>query len=137
VQGMTLHPIIRLLGIRDDAGADEEERLARISMIQAALTRLDELRTQPNCDERATDHVETAYMERLRLLIDGRVRTQPGEEPHPDLFTVELEALHAERRRVLSLRDKSNINDMTQSRLQEELDIAEMRLRSAEGTKRH
>ena len=137
VQGLTLSPLIKLLGIRDDAGAGEEERLARISMIQAALSRLDELRTKPNCDERAADHVETAYMERLRLLIDGRVRTQPGEEPHPDLFTVELEALHAERQRVLSLRDKSNINDMTQSRLQEELDIAEMRLRSAEGAKKH
>lgn len=131
VQGLTLQPLIRLLGIRDDENQGEEERLARISMIQAALSHLDELRSRAGNDAAALDHVETGYMERLRLLIDGRIRSAPGERPHPHLFEIELEALHAERKRVLSLRDKSNINDQTQTRLQEELDVAEMRLRNA------
>lgn len=134
VQGLSLQPLIRMLGIRDDGDEGEEDRLARISMIQAALSRLDQIRERPGSDPAALDHVETGYMERLRLLIDGQIRSAPGERPHPHLFEIELEALQAERERVLSLRDRSNINDQTQTRLQEELDVSEMRLRATAQT---
>lgn len=135
IQGLTLTPLIRLLGIRDDEHAAEEERLARISLIQAALSRVDELRRDQTIDARTLDHVETAYMERLTALIRRAAATaspERGENMPSNIFDVELQAIEAERERLLDLRDGARINDMTQARLQEELDVSEMRLR-AEG----
>lgn len=137
VQGMTLQPLIRLLGIRGDQRAVEEERLARISMIQAALSRLDELKLANRANPDALAHVEAEYLERLNLLIDSIARQysapahRTGAAPlAAGLFQTELEAVCAERACLLDLRDSSRINDATQAALQEELDIAEMRLRT-------
>ncbi len=136
-QGMTLQPLIRLLGIRNDQRAAEEERLARISMIQAALSRLDELKNASRADADVLAHAEAAYMERLNLLIDSIARqynspatAEAGAPQAAGLFDVELAAIGAERACLLELRDSDRINDTTQAVLQEELDIAEMRLRT-------
>jgi CPA1 family monovalent cation:H+ antiporter len=136
-QGMTLQPLIRLLGIRDDQRAAEEERLARIGMIQAALARLDELKSADRATPEALAHAEAEYLERLNLLIDSIARqysstADEGAAPPgaAGLFETELEAVRAERACLLELRDSARINDATQAALQEELDIAEMRLRT-------
>ncbi|MBL8878714.1 MAG: Na+/H+ antiporter [Phycisphaerales bacterium] len=136
VQGLTLTPLIRLLGIRDDEHEAEEERLARISLIQAALSRIDDLRREQNIAAGTLDHVETNYMERLTALIQKAAAaaepTRTADVP-TNVFDVELRAIEAERERLLDLRDSARINDMTQSRLQEELDVQEMRLRAEGG----
>lgn len=130
LQGLTLHPMIRLLGISGDANAEEEERLTRISMMQAALSRLDQLKAETRVDPVAIDHVEATYMERLRLLISAPApvrRCSELTDKTDSLFAVEYEALQSERARLLSLRDAADINDLTHLRLQEELDMIEMR----------
>jgi CPA1 family monovalent cation:H+ antiporter len=132
VQGLTLQPVICWLGVRDDSNMHEEERLARVSMIEAALSRLDALRATGGIDADGLRHVETTYLERLGVLIDGAAPLSPSTRTgtaRSNLFEVELEALRAERRRLLGLRDTADINDLTHDGLQEELDIAEMRLR--------
>jgi Na+/H+ antiporter len=133
VQGLTLQPLVRWLGIRDDENAAEQERLARIAIIGAALLRLTELRAVPGVDPEAVDHVEAVYMERLRILIGapalGFAKGDPAG-PAGGLFGVELEAIRAERQRLLGLRDSSDINDLTHDQLQEELDVAEMRAKT-------
>lgn len=131
LQGLTLQPLIRLFGVRDDENMEEEERLARISMIEAALGRLDALRAEPGADPAGIDHVEQLYMERLRQLIGLRRNLVMSDGTVvPDVFTIELAALDAERRRVLALRDAEDINDSTQAHLEEGLDLSEMRLRA-------
>jgi CPA1 family monovalent cation:H+ antiporter len=134
-QGLTLQPLIRWLGIRDDVNEREEERLARVSMIEAALSRLDQIKAQPGADPAAVDHVERTYLEHLRMMVTSN-RAAPHMQPPLDgpanIFSVELAAMRAERDRLLSLRNKADINDRTHDRLQEELDLAEMRARTRE-----
>lgn len=130
VQGLTLHPLIRWMGISGDAHAGEEERLARISMMQAALSRLDQIKAETQVDPAAIDHVEATYMERLRLLISAPSpvrRCHELTDKSGSLFAVEFETLLSERSRLLDLRDSGDINDLTHIRLQEELDMIEMR----------
>lgn len=133
IQGLTLQPLIRWLGLRQDTNDGEEEQLARVSMIGAALTRLQYLKAKPDVDPAALEHVQAIYLERLRMLDDA---PEPGftrlgsAASTSGLFAIELEALRAERQRLLNLRDTSNINDLTHDRLQEELDVAEMRART-------
>lgn len=135
VQGLTLPAMIRLLGIRGDEHADEEERLARVSMIQAALSHLDELRQQgAPADYVLLDHVERTYMERLTLLINRPTNTPASDRPPMDVFAVECRTVAAERERLLELRDRADINDQVQAKLQEELDVTEMRLQAARRT---
>jgi CPA1 family monovalent cation:H+ antiporter len=132
IQGLTLQPLIRRLGLQHDINDGEEEQLARVSMIGAALSRLQYLQAKPDVDPAALEHVQAIYLERLRMLDDA---PEPGARLGPagsssGLFAIELEALRAERQRLLNLRDTSNINDLTHDRLQEELDVAEMRART-------
>lgn len=130
IQGLTLYPLIRWMGISGDAHAGEEERLTRISMMQAALSRLDQIKAETHVDPGAISHVETTYMERLRLLINAPTpvkRCHELTEATGSLFAVEFETLLSERSRLLELRDSGDINDLTHIRLQEELDMIEMR----------
>jgi len=130
IQGLTLQPLIRWMGVSGDEQSREEERLARISMMQAALTRLDELKAETRVDPSAIDHVEATYMERLRLLISEPPpvkRCHDLTDKSDSLFAVEYETLQMERTRLLTLRDGADINDLTHLRLQEELDVIEMR----------
>lgn len=130
VQGLTLHPLIRWVGITGDANAGEEERLTRISMMQAALSKLDQIKAETQVDPDAITHVEATYMERLRLLISPPApvkRCHELTDATGSLFAVEFETLLSERNRLLELRDSGDINDLTHIRLQEELDMIEMR----------
>lgn len=130
IQGLSLYPLIRWMGISGDAHAGEEERLTRISMMQAALSRLDQIRAETKVDKAAIEHVEATYMERLRLLISAPApvkRCHELTDATGSLFAVEFETLLSERSRLLELRNEGDINDLTHIRLQEELDMIEMR----------
>jgi CPA1 family monovalent cation:H+ antiporter len=132
LQGLTLPPLIRWLGVEDDGEAEQEERVARLKANQAALARLDETA--------ASDHVSPTVLQRLRDEYEDRIRqleafdatSSSGVNP---LFSSEYErllhdALKVERRTLIQLRNDRVINDETLRRIQRDIDLAEARLKS-------
>jgi monovalent cation/hydrogen antiporter len=130
VQGLSLPFIIRWLGIKDDGGAENEEREARLKANEAALARLREMRdSNPSRD---------AALERLRVEYDDRIHqltTVESEEysgpPHlfsSDYERLSREALDVERRMILQLRNDRIISDAVLRRIQQDIDLAEARL---------
>jgi len=128
LQGLSLPPLIRWLGVVDDHGPEREERHARLQANHAALTRLNEL----------ADAAEPAAVERLRGEYEDRIRQlevcdpEPGDHP-PQLHTnsyqkLLAEALVIERRAIIRLRNERVINDNVLRRIQKDLDFAEARL---------
>lgn len=130
VQGLSLPPLIRWLGIKDDGLMEKEERQARLKANQAALTQLNELKER--------DPAKLDALQRLRIEYEDHIRQVEGAEPESAgtplrRFSSEYErlsrvALLQERQTILALRNDSVINDEVLRRIQRDIDLAEARL---------
>jgi CPA1 family monovalent cation:H+ antiporter len=131
LQGLTLPPLVRWLGVHDDGLTGREERSARIKANEAALARLDELVRKPETDSEAVDRLRVEYEDRIRQL---KLTESNGElVTTTRLFSSEYEALsrkvlEVERRTLIQLRNERVINDETLRRIQRDIDLAEVRL---------
>ncbi len=130
VQGLSLPPLIRWLGVEDDGTAEKEEREARLKANQAALAQLNEI-SEP-------DPAKADALQRLRIEYEDHIRQLKGAEPGRAgtpmrLFSSEYErlsdeALRQERKTILQLRNESVISDEVLRRIQRDIDLAEARL---------
>ena len=131
VQGLSLPPLIRWLGIKDDGSMEKEEREARLKANQAALARLNEIAER--------DPAKADALQRLRIEYEDHIRQVEGAEPESAgtplrLFSSEYErlsheALKVERRTIVKLRNQDVISDEVLRRIQRDIDLAEARLR--------
>src|SRR5436309_14793983 len=80
LQGLTLTPLVRWLGVVDDHVTEKEERLARLKANEAALARLEAIESS-----RRARH-ET--VERLRTEFGDRIRQLAHEVPHEESVKV-------------------------------------------------
>jgi CPA1 family monovalent cation:H+ antiporter len=130
LQGLTLEPLIRRLGIRTDALSEDEERAARIGLVKAALAHLAGLRDAATCSAEEVAQAEAAQRARLAALES---QTELREQLEVDRARAcerhaQLGLIDAQRKALLELRSREAINDLTQLRLLGELDLEEMRL---------
>ncbi|HEX3469782.1 MAG TPA: Na+/H+ antiporter, partial [Silvibacterium sp.] len=124
LQGLTLPPLIRFLGLAGEAGPDCEELDARRIVTQAAVSHLEGARARDN--DKSTEVYEDLthhYRERLASL---KVNTSPGEvTDHERHLELSLEALKVERETAIRLRNEGRINDSVLRRIERELDLSE------------
>ena len=129
LQGLTLAPLIRRLGITEGSEGEQEERHARRHAADAALSRLSELKneTWPKPDH--LDQLRVHYDRRLeRFAPNGTVATECTQETRDVLLRLREAALAAERSALIRLRDEGTISDEVLHRLEQELDIEALRL---------
>lgn len=132
VQGLSLPPLIRWLGVEDDGSELQEEREARLKANRAALNRLNHLAE--------TDPTKADVLQRLRIEYEDHIRQVEGDEAQNAgtsmrLFSLEYErlsheALQVERKTLVQLRNANVINDEVLRRIQRDIDLAEIRLKS-------
>jgi Na+/H+ antiporter len=132
VQGLSLPFLIRALNIKDDRSTEREEHRARLEANRAALKRLTQITE--------TDPAKADARDRLRIEYEDRVRQLESFDPadghsHWNTFSREyenlsLETLGVERKVILTLRNKSVINDEVLRRIQHDLDLAESRIKT-------
>jgi CPA1 family monovalent cation:H+ antiporter len=153
-QGLTLAPLIRSLKLTADRDEEVEEVTARHLGALAALERLNQLAAAENADmPPMVDRLRATYDERIayysRQLIEAAELAETdqaasgganGEESGTKLAEQALveacisnesilrEALGAERRMLVKLRDDGVIGDAVMRRVQEELDLEESKL---------
>ena len=133
LQGLTLPPLIRALGVEDDGVGAREELLARREATEAALARLEGLGDE--------DWTRTDTLDRLRALYEFRRRRfdqragELAEDGVEDLDARSVtyqrtirEVLDAQRRRIIALRDAGSISDDVLHDLERELDLEDQRL---------
>jgi len=132
VQGLSLPPLIRLLKIEDDDSLEKEEREARLSANKAALTRLSQVAEHDPSKAEALRRLRIEYEDRIRQLEASPEADRHDHQLH--LFSAEYErlsreGLKQERHTILQLRNKSVISDEVLRRIQNDIDLAEARLR--------
>jgi CPA1 family monovalent cation:H+ antiporter len=146
LQGLSLAPLMRLLGVADDGSALGEELEARTHAIEAAVARLDELAFEDwtHAEGIATMRV---YYGRRRKKVDtrfGQLDHEHGTEGHQhedgadhvEAHRAFLDAgrrlrrelLTAERAALVRLRDSGVIGDEVLNRVQHDLDLEELQL---------
>jgi CPA1 family monovalent cation:H+ antiporter len=128
LQGLSLEPVVRWLGVVDDKLWEAEERSARLTANQAALARVHEFAGSRPVDQSAVRRLAAEYEDRI-LQLQNHSANEPAD---PALFSqdfaqVTREALEVERRTILGLRDRRVINDATLRRIQRDIDLAESR----------
>lgn len=130
VQGLTLEPLIRALGIRTDVLSEGEERAARVELVKAALKHLAGLRSVSQCSAAEVERAEAAQRARLAALEgQSELREQlQADELLAHQRSAQLSLIDAQRRALLEMRSREAINDLTQLKLMAELDLEEMRL---------
>ncbi len=129
-QGLSLVPIIRLLGLEREGALEQEHAQAHLVAARAALSRLDELATEEWVPQDALTYLRSHYEQKLRTLtqaMDGA-----GDERFdghtPVQQRLRQEVLTAERAAVIGLRDRGPIDDETLRLVERELDLEEQRL---------
>lgn len=135
-QGLSLPTLIRRLKVFEPPAAQEEIRAARVSMLEAALARLLELREEcyasqvtGGASEDAYDAVERLYRERLKaLLVASGAAGAEAAEPPPTLNMQQIsyQVRKAERGELQRLYQDGKIQYNTQRRFERELDLLDM-----------
>ncbi len=126
LQGATLPPLIRALGLAGDVGRNCEEWEARRIVIESAVSHLETAREHDGESAAIYDDLIGHYRQRL---VNLQTR---GAADHDREFGLSLEATRTERQTVIRLRDEGRINDEVLRRIERELDLAESRA-AAEG----
>jgi CPA1 family monovalent cation:H+ antiporter len=134
LQGLTLPPLIKALGIEDDGADEREELLGRRAAVASALERLDELA--------AADWTRDETAERMRLMYEyrqrrfairaGEIEDGDGPEAVEDRSRryqkMVRSVLTAQRERLVELRNRGEISNDVMNRLVRELDLEDERL---------
>jgi monovalent cation/hydrogen antiporter len=133
LQGLTLPPLIRALGLANADGPDLEEKEARRAMVTAAL---EAIKAQREAAE--THHLAAAYQDavarykRRLSAITGEAYPHHGidSDDQAQIVSLSRQLLRVERDTALRLRNEGRINDEVLRQLERELDLTETRLSS-------
>jgi CPA1 family monovalent cation:H+ antiporter len=130
LQGLTLPPLIRALGLAGKSGTDGEEEEARRIITSTALTHLESARGQDLEDFVAVyDDLARRYTRRLASL--SRENSEADGMSNQELARYRKilgELLRLERRTAVRLRNEGRINDEVLRKIEHELDLSETRL---------
>jgi CPA1 family monovalent cation:H+ antiporter len=155
VKGLTLGPLIRLLGLREEPFVAEEAAHARRVAVEAALARLDEMAAKHALRPEVVRYLRRRALQRARRWSAverrrfHRAHHHRGEERYlqvagaheggalderrvAEYRTLRSEMLDAERRAVIALRDEGEISDDVMRDVQHDLDLEELLLESSE-----
>jgi len=130
LQGLSLPPLIRWLGLPRDESAEREELRARLVAARAALSRLDELAAEGDVSPKLIEQLRSKYEHRLAHLKAQHGGTDDGSSPEhlAPHQRARLELIDAERRAVIGLRNRGEISDETLRQIERDLDLEELRL---------
>lgn len=128
LQGITLPPLIRALGLAGAGGPNCEEQEARRIVLEAALRRLEEAKDRDDgASGEIYEHLTKHYRQRLaslRLRAEDEVKGQA----HDRYVELSIEALRRERETLVRLRDEGRINDEVLRKIERELDLSETQM---------
>ena len=135
LQGLTLPLLIRALGLAGVARPDVEEREARRTVVQAAISRLEQARSE-QASQFADIYDDLAYHYRRRLatLTDAPESAEEAQHPalHRKFIDLSRELLRVERQTAVQLRSQRRISDEVLRTLERELDLGEAQLDAKE-----
>jgi CPA1 family monovalent cation:H+ antiporter len=129
LQGLTVAPLARLLGLSNkDESFETEQRLAREQAAQAAIARIDQVAEEDWVPPSVARQVRAHYEHRLqRFSPDAALDPECSVEQAMAQRRLRHEALTAERRTLIALRNGGDISDDVMHQIERELDLEALR----------
>lgn len=131
-QGLLLPLLIRRLGFDADPRDEDREAKARLLAARAALRRLDELGAAAWVGEEEADRIGALYRLRARTakarLDDDDGIAEAAQTRTQAARRLRREAIAAERRELVRLRDTGKLPADVLQRIEHDLDLEEARL---------
>lgn len=129
IQGLTLRPLIRFLGIPRDTVVDSEERRARLEAERAALARLAVVVERDRLPDAVRSYIDASIRQRTKLDIDriDHARGHDGRTEADVVRGADQEVRDAARAAILRLRDDEVIGDAALTRVLADLDLEDLR----------
>jgi CPA1 family monovalent cation:H+ antiporter len=128
VQGLSLRPIIRWLGIKQDGHEAEEEEATRLYIASSVIEFIEENYSLSLSDE-VLAQIKTKYEIRIQRLRKDLTRHNKFDvEQINEFHRIQQELLNRERLLVIRLRKEAKISDEVLRRMEYELDLEETRL---------
>jgi Na+/H+ antiporter len=134
-QGSMLPAVIRWLGLeqagrREAADAKRRELAVRISAIDAALARLNELEAR-GANAQAVASLRRHHMDRRRYFASAECRSAGGVPLTVGDAELQYQLVEAERASVAELYSAGALDDEARRRIERELDLEDSRIRHA------
>jgi Na+/H+ antiporter len=129
VQGLTLRPVIKWLGLPRDDAVENEERRARLAAEGAALSHLQKLVDRGELPADAAAYLRSVTRHRTKLDLDDidHSRGHDGRTNEDVLRDAAHEVREASRRAVVRMRDDDVIGDEAMRRVLSDLDLEDLR----------
>lgn len=133
LQGLTLPPLIRKLGLAGTDTRNPEEERARREMAEAALAYLEHAREHdaPEADTIYDELIRT-QRRRLDLLNEQPADGAYSREEFQRFRDVSAHVRSVQRAALLHMRNENHINDEVMRKLEREIDIVETRFATSE-----
>jgi monovalent cation/hydrogen antiporter len=127
LQGITLTPVVRWLGLAGAAGPDSEELEARRIVLETALSYLETTKEErTEVPGEIFDDLIGHYRQRLASLKPSEA-DQEHVSQHYSFIEISRETARIERETALRLRNEARINDQVLRHIERELDLNESR----------
>ena len=131
VSGSTLALLIRRLGVKPGETTGSGENQLRKQILQAALRRIDELAAAEHLNPEAIGALRNRFNSQLQSLEDPLADVLGWSPQHATAIAqrrIAREALAAQRRELIALRERGGITDELVHAIQRELDLEELGL---------
>jgi CPA1 family monovalent cation:H+ antiporter len=131
LQGLSLAPLVRALGLAGTAAHQQEEEEVRRAMIEAALSQLERVRLKNGEATQGAlyEDIEIRYKRKLaNLLGQDDQGVAADRHAYAQHLALTRDLLNTERKTALRLRESGRINDEVLRKVEHELDLAETRL---------
>lgn len=125
-QGLTLRPLIKLLGIKADGKEHEKEQEIRTRIANSLIEHIEENYSLA-LNDAVLNQIKTKYEIRIQRLRKESTERLSGEQIS-QLQKIQQELLAIERNHIIILRKKSIVSDEILRKLEYELDLEETRL---------
>jgi Na+/H+ antiporter len=125
IQGFTIRPLVKWLGIK--GGDNREEKEARLKIASSAIEHIEE-NYSLSLSEEVLSQIKKKYEIRIQRILrdpDQRVLT---EEQIQEFHKAQQELLTHERRMIIQMRNTGVVDDEVLHRIEYELDLEETRL---------
>lgn len=137
LQGLTLAPLIKRLGLKDDGEGTRELALARRTALDASVEKLDEIRSAGAPDPEVIEMLRAYYAARAtRAREIAQDSSDEAHLRHLSLFSQRKDLVDAQRQSVIQLWKDGAITDQTLGSAAREIDLEELMFtaRSEDGT---
>jgi CPA1 family monovalent cation:H+ antiporter len=132
--GLTLAPLIRVLGLAEGEKQRRREASARMKVTEAALARLDNLAANGEVDEDTANLYRQLFemrLDRVRAILDdidddtdGKPDGKTGGDGRPgDTHAFRAELVEAQREKLAELYDRGKISDEIRRSISHSLDM--------------